>query len=71
MRPRAYADVGYTINTRWSLTLVVFNLCNTAASDIDNHDVSPLRGEPLAGIADIHSHPAEPRELRFAVTGRP
>ena len=43
--------------------MTVFNLLDTRASDIDYYYVSRLPGEPLAGVADVHSHPAEPREL--------
>jgi hypothetical protein len=65
-----YADLAYEINSRWSVGLSVFNLLNTYASDIDYYYVSRLPGEPAAGIADIHTHPAEPRELRLSITAR-
>jgi outer membrane receptor protein involved in Fe transport len=63
-----YADLGYKISPRWSVSLDVFNLLNTRASDIDYYYVSRLPGEPAAGVADIHTHPAEPRELRIGLT---
>jgi TonB dependent receptor/TonB-dependent Receptor Plug Domain len=62
-----YADLGYRINDRWRVALDVFNLFDTRASDIDYFYVSRLRGEPLAGVADVHTHPAEPRELRLSI----
>jgi outer membrane receptor for Fe3+-dicitrate len=65
-----YADVGYELSDRWSATLNVFNLLDAKASDIDYYYVSRLPGEPLAGVADIHTHPAEPREIRIALTRR-
>jgi hypothetical protein len=65
-----YADLAYEIDRRWSVGLNVFNLLDTHASDIDYYYVSRLPGEPAAGVADIHTHPAEPRELRFSVTAR-
>ena len=38
-------------------------------SDIDYFYVSRLRGEPAAGVADVHLHPTLPRTARllFAV----
>jgi hypothetical protein len=65
-----YADVGYEIARQWTISFKMFNLLNTIASDIDYYYVSRLRGEPLAGVADIHTHPAEPREVRLALTRR-
>jgi hypothetical protein len=41
--------------------LDIFNLLNAADSDIDYFYVSRLPGEPLDGIADIHTHPTVPR----------
>ncbi len=66
-----YADLGCDIGKRWSVALIAFNLLNTYASDIDYYYVSRLPGEPRSGVADIHTHPAEPRELRISVTARP
>jgi hypothetical protein len=36
-------------------------------SDIDYFYVSRLAGEPLDGIADLHTHPALPRTIRVGV----
>jgi outer membrane receptor protein involved in Fe transport len=65
-----YADVGYAITDHWIAGVNIFNLLNTYASDIDYYYVSRLPGEPAAGVADIHTHPAEPREFRATVTYR-
>ena len=65
-----YADLGYAFTDHWVASVNVFNLLNVYASDIDYYYVSRLRGEPAAGVADIHTHPAEPRELRATVTYR-
>ncbi|HEX3917196.1 MAG TPA: TonB-dependent receptor [Caulobacteraceae bacterium] len=65
-----YADLGYRLTPRVSLGLSVFNLLGAETSDIDYFYVSRLPGEPLAGVADVHTHPSEPRELRLSVTGR-
>lgn len=65
-----YADLGYRLSSSISLGLSVFNLFDAKASDIDYFYTSRLRGEPLAGVDDIHTHPSEPRELRVSLTGR-
>jgi len=65
-----YADLGYDLNERWSLGLAVFNLLGAAASDIDYFYVSRLPGEPGAGVADVHTHPAEPRAIRVSLRAR-
>ena len=48
----------------------MFNILDRKASDIDYLDTSRLRGEPLAGIADIHFFPVEPRTFRLTLSGR-
>jgi TonB-dependent Receptor Plug Domain len=65
-----YADLGYAITDHWIAGVNIFNLLNTYASDIDYYYVSRLPGEPATGVADIHTHPAEPREFRATVTYR-
>jgi outer membrane receptor protein involved in Fe transport len=63
----AYARVGYRIDPKTTLTLDVFNLFNRAASDIDYHYASQLRGE-AAPVGDVHFHPVEPRTFRLTLT---
>lgn len=65
-----YADLGYRAGNRWTVGLAVFNLFNVRASDIDYYYTSRLPGEPLAGVADVHVHPAEPRSVRVSITAR-
>jgi hypothetical protein len=41
--------------------------------DRENFDIgyfytSRLRGEPSAGVDEVHFHPAEPRTFRFSLT---
>ena len=64
----AYADIAYRIDPRLSLGLSVFNLFDAKTSDIDYFYVSRLRGEPTAGVADIHTHPSMPRQIRVSLT---
>jgi outer membrane receptor protein involved in Fe transport len=58
---------GYQVSKALRVTADVFNLLNSADSDIDYYFASRLPGEPLAGVYDIHSHPALPRTLRVSV----
>jgi len=65
-------QVGYDTHRRWAIVLQVFNLLDSAVSDVDYYYVSRLRGEPLLGVADVHSHPQGPRSFRLVVsTGSP
>lgn len=53
--------------TEWGkLTLDAFNLFNADVDDIAYFYTSRLRGEPPAGVENVHSHPAERRGVRLA-----
>ena len=65
-----YADLGYAIDERWTVGVSVFNLLDASVSDIDYYYTSRLPGEPAGGVDDIHTHPAEPREVRFSLTAK-
>ncbi|HUK35825.1 MAG TPA: TonB-dependent receptor, partial [Vicinamibacterales bacterium] len=60
-------NAGYRLAEKLRLNVEVFNLFNAADSDIDYYYVSRLRGEPLDGVADIHTHPTIPRTVRFSL----
>ncbi|MDD5240238.1 MAG: TonB-dependent receptor [Sulfuricella sp.] len=64
------ARIGYKFGKQWQAALDAYNLFNRQVSDIDYYYTSRLAGEPAAGVADIHTHPAEPRALRFSITAR-
>jgi hypothetical protein len=49
------------------VTVDLFNLFDTKVSDIEYFFTSRLRGEPVAGVDDIHFHPAVPRTLRVGL----
>jgi len=49
------------------LGVSILNLLNARDHDIQYFYASRLRGEPAAGVEDVHFHPVEPRQLRFAV----
>lgn len=64
----AYLRVGYRINRDVKVALDVFNLFDRKASDIDYYYASRLKGEPAAGVDDLHFHPVEPRSFRLTLT---
>jgi outer membrane receptor protein involved in Fe transport len=61
-------QLGYQPLAHLRTTLDLFNLFDVEASDIDYYFTSRLPGEPLAGVDDLHFHPAVPRTLRLAAT---
>jgi outer membrane receptor protein involved in Fe transport len=64
----AYLRIGYKFTPDLKLALDVFNLFDRKASDIDYFYASRLPGEAAAGVADIHFHPVEPRNMRVTLT---
>jgi outer membrane receptor protein involved in Fe transport len=60
-------EVGYRLSNKARLVLEAFNLFDAEVSDIDYFYGSRLRGEPLEGVEDIHTHPALPRSARIGV----
>ena len=60
-------QAGYQVTRRIRANLDVFNLLDAQVSDIDYYFASRLRGEPLGGVEDIHTHPAVPRTLRLSL----
>ncbi|WP_202802295.1 TonB-dependent receptor [Rheinheimera nanhaiensis] len=64
-------NAGYRYQwARWQLALEILNLLDSDDSDIDYFYASRLAGEPAEGIEDRHSHPLEPRTLRFTMAYR-
>ncbi len=61
---------GIRFNRRVTISFEVFNLLNSPVSDIDYFYRSRLRGEPLEGVDDVHTHPAIPRTARVALQMR-
>ena len=59
--------VGYKFKNGLRLNVDVYNLFNSAVSDIDYFYTSRLRGEPAAGVDDVHFHPSEKRSLRVGL----
>jgi outer membrane receptor protein involved in Fe transport len=61
------AKVGYAATKRIKFGVEVLNVFDRRVDDITYFYTSRLRGEPAAGIADKHFHPAEPRTLRVSL----
>lgn len=62
------ARLGYRVTPQFSVNLDVLNLFDKKVSDIDYFYTSRLAGEPVEGVDDVHTHPAEPRTLRLTAT---
>ena len=45
----------------------MFNSLNSPASDVDYYYTSRLRGEPLDGVNDVHTHPVTGRTARVSL----
>jgi outer membrane receptor protein involved in Fe transport len=58
---------GYDLSHNMKVTMDLFNLFDAKVSDIEYFFTSRLRGEPIAGVDDIHFHPAVPRTLRVGL----
>jgi outer membrane receptor protein involved in Fe transport len=61
-------QVGWQPAPRWKLRLDVFNLFGAEVDDITYYYESRLPGEPPAGVADYHFHPAEKRSFRLTAS---
>jgi hypothetical protein len=65
------ARVGYQLPWKpvqnWRIMVDVFNVLDSRTSDIDYYYTSRLPGEPPAGVNDIHTHPADPTEVRVTL----
>ena len=64
------AQLGYQFNKTWSANVELFNVFDERSSDIDYYYTSRLPGESGAGVDDIHTHPNEPRAVRFTLTAK-
>jgi hypothetical protein len=60
-------DVGVRISRHLRLSVEGFNLLDSKVSDIDYFYTSRLPGEPVNGVADLHTHPSIPRMARVTL----
>lgn len=49
------------------VSVSLMNAFNAPARDVQYFYASRLRGEPAAGVEDVHYHPAEPRQIRISL----
>ena len=72
VRSKATTLVNLEIGRRFAkgvrMSVGVFNLLDSRASDIDYFYTSRLAGEAADGVADIHTHPVEPRAFRGTIS---
>ena len=61
-------DVRYFIGDRWNVGLGLYNILGVRANAADFWYVDRLPGEPADGVADVHSHPIEPRTVRVTLS---
>jgi len=59
--------VGYRFRHDLRVVVDVFNVLNSSASDVDYYYTSRLRGEPLDGVNDVHTHPVTGRTARVSL----
>ena len=60
-------DVHYDMGKGWSTSLGVYNITNKKADAAEFWYIDRLKGEPAAGVADIHTHPLEPISARLTI----
>jgi hypothetical protein len=60
-------EVGYRLSPKVRTVVEAFNIFDAEVSDIDYFYTSRLRGEPPAGVDDVHLHPALPRSARVGI----
>jgi outer membrane receptor protein involved in Fe transport len=61
-------NVGYRFSPHLKAQVDVFNVTNSKADAADYLYTDRLRGEPAAGVEDLHVHPLEPISARLAVS---
>lgn len=61
----AHLRMARKVSQGLELALDVLNLTDRRYNDISYFYTSRLPGEPAAGVADVHLHPAEPRTVRL------
>jgi outer membrane receptor protein involved in Fe transport len=60
-------EAGYRLSERWKVSASIYNLFDREDNDITYFYESQLAGESQP-VADIHSHPVEPRTVRMTFT---
>ncbi|HEY0745636.1 MAG TPA: hypothetical protein VGD63_02975, partial [Steroidobacteraceae bacterium] len=61
------SDAHYVFKRGWSAAIGIYNITGKKADAAEFWYIDRLRGEPAAGIADIHVHPLEGRTARLTI----
>ena len=61
------AEAGYLVGAGLRVEASVLNIFDTKGDDAQYFYASRLRGEPLQGVAGVHFHPTEPRQVRVGL----
>ena len=63
-------DAHYAFGDGWNAGVGVYNITDKHADAAEFWYIDRLRGEPAAGVADVHIHPLEGRSERITLTKR-
>jgi outer membrane receptor protein involved in Fe transport len=61
-------DVRFAFAAGWRVGLGLYNILDHRADAAEFWYVDRLQGEPANGIADLHTHPIEPRAIRLTLS---
>ena len=61
------AEAGYLVGAGLRVEASVLNIFDTKGDDAQYFYASRLPGEPLQGVAGVHFHPTEPRQVRVGL----
>ncbi len=61
-------DVLFAFAADWRVGLGVYNILDHRADAAEFWYVDRLQGEPAEGVADLHTHPIEPRAVRLTLS---
>jgi outer membrane receptor protein involved in Fe transport len=61
-------DLNYAFASGWGGSLGLYNILDSRANAAEFWYIDRLRGEPAAGVADVHLHPLEPRTVRLTLS---
>jgi len=61
-------DVWFAFAEGWRVGLGLYNILDHRADAAEFWYVDRLQGEPAEGVADLHTHPIEPRAVRLTLS---
>jgi len=60
-------DAHYAFGNNWNVGLGIYNILGARANAAEFWYIDRLQGEPADGVADVHTHPLEPRAFRLTL----